>query len=166
MAHTASRPMMVSPMIAEGLRLKRRHASTKTVVCGASYSDSSIVRMACAKPLHFHDDGDDHWTPFGAVVDELLETFVHVLADGGPLGEAFARTAFHDLDGRAAHVFVNALALRARTEREAARGDIWTGQHFSVRTVHGHGHDDHAVDGQMLAIAQHDLAHVADAKPV
>src|ERR1700674_4599679 len=130
--------------IADGLLRKRRQVSAKTVVCGASSKAASCLR-ACSANLDFHDDGHDHRPALGALVDELGEAFVDVLADGGPLGQTLGCVALHDGACMTSELVHKAVALARASEREAARGHIGTGEHLAVEAVHRDGHDDHAV---------------------
>ena len=112
----------------------------------------------------FHDDRQDHRAALRAVVEQPRETVAHADLDRAPL----------------AHVLLHALADRAADEparllhqplglahiNEAARDDVRPGDDLARGRIDRADRDNQAVLREVLSVAQHDAAHIADAEAV
>ena len=122
------------------------------------------VRFLLDEPLRLHDDRQDHGASACGVEDEAAEDVADGRLDGGPFGDVFILAlleSVEDAPSGGVHEF-----FRLPHIDEAARHEVGTGNHASGRAVDRHDDDDDAFAGELLAVAQDDVADVADAETV
>ena len=114
--------------------------------------------------LRFHDDRQDHRAAACGIEDEAAEDVADGCLDGGPFGDVFVLALFegaeHALSG-GIHEFFGFAHVD-----EAARHEVRARDHASGRAVDRHDDDDDAFARELLAVAQDDVADVADAETV
>ena len=120
--------------------------------------------VLCVRWLRFHDDRQDHGATARGVEDEASENVADGRLDGGPFGYvlilALLEGTEHALSG-GIHEFFGFAHVD-----EAARHEVRARDHASGRAVDCHDDDDDAFARELLAVAQDDVADVADAEAV
>ena len=114
--------------------------------------------------LRFHDDRQDHGAAARGVEDEATEDVADGRLDGGPLGDVLIFALLERTED-APSGGVHELLGFANVD-EAARHEVGSGDHAPRGAVDRHDDDDDAFARELLAVAQDDVADVADAETV
>ena len=114
--------------------------------------------------LDFHDDGEDH----GVALDLFENVAVQLVFDAVlqilPLAAVDATVVRNDSAGQFPTGLDDVLVFPHVDETAADK--VGAGNQRAVVPVDGHNHDDQTVLTEVLAVAQHHVAHVADAQTI
>ena len=111
-----------------------------------------------------HNDGQNHGIALDLIVDVAMQLILDAVLNAGPVAALDAAVAGDDIAHGVADALDDILVF-AHIDKAAA-DDVRAGHQHAVGAVKGHGHDNQAVLRQMLAVAQHHIAHIADTQAI
>src|SRR2546427_79992 len=135
-----------------------RAAANKATPTNSLTRRDTVDRLTCSD---LHDDGQHEWPAPGTLAEKAPQLDAQFLFDESLIGPFFEARLFDDLAEHPRPVGQQRLAVFHDEPARDDVGDAFEGAGLFVDRDHG---DDQAVFGEMAAVAEHFVPHLAGAR--